>query len=66
VTSVRADVKARDVRVGATLPRGSKVGEVRLDGRRVKDPLVRVTNRGVEVTAQAGGGRHQVVVTAGP
>jgi hypothetical protein len=65
VTSVRADVKVRDLRVGATLPRGAKVGEVTLDGRRVKHPLVRETNRGVEVTVAAGGGRHTVMVTAG-
>ena len=67
MTTVRADVKRlRDLRIGATLPRGAKVGAVTLDGRRVSRPLVRETNRGVEVTVRApSDGRHTVVVTVG-
>jgi hypothetical protein len=64
VTSVRADLHLRELRLGATLPRGARVAEVTLDGRRVKRPLVRQTNRGVEVTVEASGGRHTAVVTA--
>ena len=56
------DLRLHDLRVGATLPRGTKVGSVTLDGRRVKRPIVRETNRGVEVTVRTGGGRHTVVV----
>ncbi len=63
MTTVRADLRLHDLRVGATLPRGTKVDSVTLDGRRVKRPLVRETNRGVEVTVEADrGGRHTVVV----
>ena len=63
VTTIRADdLRLRDLRVGATLPRGTKVGSVTLDGRRVKRPIVRETNRGVEVTVRTDGGRHTVVV----
>ena len=66
VTTVRTDdLRLHDLRVGATLPRGTKVGEVTLDGRRVKRPIVRETNRGVEVTVRADDGRHVVVVTTG-
>ncbi|MDX6585373.1 MAG: hypothetical protein QOI10_4557, partial [Solirubrobacterales bacterium] len=50
--------------IGTTLPRGSKVRAVTLDGRRVGKPDVRVTNRGVEVTVAAPpSGRHTVTVT---
>ena len=62
MTTIHADVKVHDVRVGATLPRGTKVGSVTLDGHRVQRPLVRETNRGVEVTVRTGAGRHTVVV----
>jgi hypothetical protein len=66
VTTIRTDdLRIHDLRVGATLPLGSKVAEVTLDGRRVKRPFVRETNRGLEVTVAArGDGRHTVVVTA--
>ena len=63
VTSVRTDdLRLRDLRIGATLPRGTKVDSVTLDGRRVRRPIVRETNRGVEVTVRTDGGRHTVVV----
>jgi hypothetical protein len=55
----------RELRVGATLPAGTEVERVTLDGDRVARPTVRETNRGVEVTVRASSsGRHVVVVTA--
>ena len=63
VTTVRTDdLRLHDLRVGATLPRGTKVDSVTLDGRRVRRPIVRETNRGVEVTVRTDDGRHTVVV----
>ena len=52
-----------DARLGATLPRGSKVESVTLDGKKVGWQQ-RTTNRGLEVTTKTGAGRHTVVVTA--
>jgi hypothetical protein len=49
--------------IGATLPRGSKVAKVTLDGKKVGWQQ-RTTNRGLEVTTKAKPGRHTVVVTA--
>jgi len=50
--------------LGHTLPRGSRVEKVLLDGRRVGHRK-RLTNRGVEVTARApASGRHTLVVKA--
>jgi hypothetical protein len=49
------------LRIGHTLPHGSKVRRVRLDGRRAAH-RTRVTNRGVEVTVGTRGGRHTVVI----
>jgi hypothetical protein len=43
------------------VPRGSEVRDVWLDGKRTKWE-VRTTNRGLEVTAQAGRGDHVLVV----
>ena len=55
-----------DLTVGATLPHDARIADVTLDGRRVKRPQLRRTNRGLEVTVQApSDGRHTVVVTAG-
>ena len=52
-------------RIGHTLPRGSTVASVRLDGAAV-DYTVRETNRGLEVWVPAGASqRHTLVVTAG-
>jgi len=52
-------------RIGHTLPRGSTVASVRLDGAAV-DYTVRETNRGLEVRVPAGASqRHTLVVTAG-
>jgi hypothetical protein len=60
-TEVDADVDLRTLRVGHTLPRGSQVRSVTLDGRRA-DWDARTTNRGLEVTVEAGRGDHTVVV----
>jgi hypothetical protein len=56
----------RTLRVGHTLPAGTRVGRVVLDGHRVTRYRARTTNRGVEVTVAAPGarGRHTLVVTA--
>jgi hypothetical protein len=51
-TRVRLGVAVR-LRLGATLPVGARVGEVRLDGRPVPYQ-VRRTNRGLEVVVDAG------------
>jgi hypothetical protein len=56
--SVRAD----KVVVGHTLPRGSTVSRVQLDGRAVRNYSVRTTNRGVEVTVPTTSGSHRLVV----
>src|SRR3954449_2629091 len=51
------------LRVGATLPAGARVRDVRLDGRRVSADE-RDTNRGLEVTVPAApGAKHTLVVT---
>jgi hypothetical protein len=65
VTAVRARAGLRRLVIGHTLPRGSAVGRVRLDGERA-DYSVRTTNRGVEVLVRAPArGRHVLVVRAG-
>lgn len=56
--------------IGATLPAGSAVASVTLDGRRIRGVELQQTNRGEEVTvAVVGGGRgdtpHTVIVRAG-
>ena len=51
--------------IGHTLPRGSTVASVELDGRRVNGFQARQTNRGLEVRVAADPGRrHALVVTA--
>jgi hypothetical protein len=62
----RTDVVTRSAEVerlfiGHTLPRGSSVRSVRLDGRRV-DWNARTTNRGLEVTVRTRPGEHTLVV----
>jgi hypothetical protein len=57
------DGKVKHLRIGHTLPRGSEVRSVTLDGRRVHW-RARTTNRGLEVTAQTGRGDHELVVEA--
>jgi hypothetical protein len=55
------DAPVRELLIGHTLPHGSDVDSVRLDGRRVRWDE-RETNRGVEVTVEARRGEHTVVV----
>jgi hypothetical protein len=57
-------VPAKRLAIGQTLPLGSDVGRVTLDGRRT-DYRARETNRGLEVTVRAAPGKHEVVVSAG-
>ena len=59
-----AKAPVRRLLIGHTLPRGSTVASARLDGRRVR-VTERLTNRGLEVTAPAGPGKHRLVVRAG-
>ena len=60
-----SDAPVRRLFIGHTLPRGSVVASVVLDGRRVPNPEQRETNRGLEVRVPAGAGaRHTLVVTA--
>jgi hypothetical protein len=58
-----ADVGARHVEIGHTLPRGTQPAAVVLDGRPAKYKL-RETNRGTEVTVPTGPGHHTLIVTA--
>ena len=51
------------IAIGHTLPRGSKVDSVTLDGTKTGWQQ-RSTNRGLEITTKAKPGRHTVVVTA--
>jgi hypothetical protein len=57
------DVKVERLRIGHTLPRGSSVRSVTLDGRRAHWDARR-TNRGLEVTVDARRGEHTLVVEA--
>ncbi len=62
-TKVDADVRIRTLQIGHTLPSGTGIRSVRLDGRNVEWEA-RSTNRGLEVTVQAGRGDHELVVEA--
>jgi hypothetical protein len=53
----------RELVIGHTLPRGSRVESVRLDGRRVRWRESE-TNRGLEVTVMTRPGEHRLVVRA--
>jgi hypothetical protein len=64
-TTVDARAPVR-LSIGATLPRGADVNDVRLDGRTVSRYGARLTNRGLEVTVTAApGAPHTVTVHAG-
>ena len=64
-TTVTVRTRLRELALGTTLPAGAKVRGVTLDGRRVRKPTIRTTNRGVEVTVSAPpSGRHTVTVSA--
>jgi hypothetical protein len=54
----------RELSLGHTLPRGSSVKRVLLDGRRVRRHEVRLTNRGREVTVETRPGRRSLLVIA--
>jgi hypothetical protein len=56
------DAPVQELAIGHTLPRGSKVRSVTLDGKRTGF-RARETNRGLEVTATARPGEHTLVVT---
>ena len=62
-TTARARVALSRFVIGHTLPRGSRVKHVWLDGRRA-GYKTRATNRGLEVLVRApASGRHKLVVT---
>ena len=61
---VPGSVGAKKVWIGHTLPRGSQVGSVQLDGRSLDGWTTRTTNRGLEVTLPTGTGSHTLVVTS--
>jgi hypothetical protein len=62
-TRVQVGAPVSKLAIGHTLPAGSRVGKVTLDGRRVR-PRTRLTNRGLEVTVNTRRGTHTLVVTA--
>jgi hypothetical protein len=63
-TTDSTDAPIATFRIGHTLPRGSTVASVRLDGVAV-DYTTRPTSGGLEVRVPAGAGRgHTLVVTA--
>jgi hypothetical protein len=63
-TEVKAgDVPAESLTIGHTLPAGSTVRDVKLDGRKV-DWDERTTNRGLEVTVDTQPGTHKVVISS--
>jgi hypothetical protein len=55
------DAPVAELTIGHTVPRGSKVGAVRLDGKRVGWQS-RETNRGLEVTVETRPGEHTLVI----
>ena len=58
------DAPVTKVTIGHTLPAGSTVASVTLDGQAVTDYVQRTTNRGLEVTVATGSGEHTLVVRA--
>jgi len=56
-------VRAGQVVIGHTLPRGAHPSAVVLDGRAVHDYRITETNRGAEVTISTGTGHHTLTVT---
>jgi hypothetical protein len=65
-TTDTSDAPVTTFRIGHTLPRGSTVDSVELDGTAVTDYETRETNRGLEVWVAADPAvRHTFVVTAG-
>jgi hypothetical protein len=62
-TTARARASLAGLRLGHTLPRGSRVRWVKLDGRKA-NYRTRLTNRGLEVWVRTTAGRHELVVKA--
>jgi hypothetical protein len=62
-TRVQVGAPLTKLAIGHTLPAGTDVGSVALDGAAVT-PLIRDTNRGRELTVATGAGTHTLVVTA--
>jgi hypothetical protein len=65
-TAVDAGLRLERLTLGHTVDRDARIDEVWLDGRRVRHPELRETNRGLEVLADVRGptsGRHVLVVT---
>ena len=62
-TTVSVRTRLRELRIGLTLK--SPPGRVRLDGRTVRKPDVRRTNRGYEVTVKAPPHGHHTLELAG-
>lgn len=63
-TKVQVGAPITKLAIGHTLPAGSAVAKVELDGVAVT-PQTRTTNRGLEVTVDTGAGTHTLVVTVG-
>jgi hypothetical protein len=64
-TVVEARLRLDRLTLGHTVEHDARIDEVRLDGRRVRHPELRETNRGLEVLADVRGrtsGRHVLVV----
>jgi hypothetical protein len=57
-------IHLRSLRIGTTLPSGSTVATLRVDGRPARHVSVRDTNRGVEVSVPvSGNGLHTLILT---
>jgi hypothetical protein len=54
----------RELVIGHTLPHGSRLAGLWLDGRRVEHYDARETNRGLEVTVDAKAGAQQTLTVA--
>ena len=63
-TTVKTHAALRTLTIGHTLPAGTTIADVRLDGQPVAY-ATRDTNRGREVTVDTSPGRHVLVVRAG-
>ena len=66
-TAVETNLDLRGLTMGHTVPRDAQVTQVLLDGAEVRRPILRETNRGLEVLAEVPGDRpnhHVLVVVA--
>jgi hypothetical protein len=55
----------KNVVIGHTLPRGSTIDSVSLDGAPISDFVTRTTHRGIEVTVPTNRGQHTLEITTG-